>query len=538
MTKKKNDVSQESSKHNGKSNMEDPVSQLKLSIERLKAGVEKMGIALNCNPNAESTASTTNQSAEVNNSSIKAEDGNDFRKDMSAEEKKQQRAAKAAEKKARAEAAIAKKKLADEGESPEDKKEQGKEMTQEEKKAQRANKAAEKQAKVQAAIEKKQSGEKAPQNVPHVVEKKENRSPTPECVQKPSIKSKTSVKSDPKEVKFDLSMKSGSEENLVASLQNAAAASVPYEDGASIAKIHPAFLSLAIRCEKGIISELDQLCEEFLAAFDEFLNSWVAQRARESGDKLNKLGVGLDADIKPQLAHLTQSGRWPLPFALGNIVRQLKKEIAKIGKDDIHTGTRNIGDLQQWLKECQENNFSYAYIAISTHLKPKLTSAKSILTYDWNPVVNHVLLNSSLENQICCIVDHEMNGNGMKHIEPLMNKGMKCQYTDLKSAGYAMQSCSIVLLGCSAVLSNGNVAAPRGSLQLALLAKDRNIPVLVVAQSFKFVDKVQYQRMALLGTESVEVVPSDLVTAIVTDIRILPPSSAPAVLKAKALEME
>ncbi|KJH49963.1 hypothetical protein DICVIV_03910 [Dictyocaulus viviparus] len=98
---------------------------------------------------------------------------------------------------------------------------------------------------------------------------------------------------------------------------------------------------------------------------------------------------------------------------------------------------------------------------------------------------------------------------------------------------------SMVILGCSAVLSNGCVIAPKGSMLLALAAKAFNIPVLVVSQTYKFVDKVQSSgRMALLGKQSNETVPSDLVTAIVTDIRVLPPSSAPAVLKAKALDLE
>lgn len=48
----------------------------------------------------------------------------------------------------------------------------------------------------------------------------------------------------------------------------------------------------------------------------------------------------------------------------------------------------------------------------------------------------------------------------------------------------------MVLLGCAAVLSNGCVVAPKGSMLLALAAKAFNVPVLIVSQTFKFVDKV------------------------------------------------
>uniref|UniRef100_A0A914RNN9 Translation initiation factor eIF2B subunit delta n=1 Tax=Parascaris equorum TaxID=6256 RepID=A0A914RNN9_PAREQ len=117
--------------------------------------------------------------------------------------------------------------------------------------------------------------------------------------------------------------------------------------------------------------------------------------------------------------------------------------------------------------------------------------------------------------------------------------------------------CRLVLLGCSAILSNGCVVADRGASQVALVAAASNVPVLVVAQTLKFVDRVRFhlESFSLLGHdlfkvqtfdrsarevsaligERQETIPADLVTAVVTELRIVPPSSAPAVLKAKQL---
>lgn len=50
----------------------------------------------------------------------------------------------------------------------------------------------------------------------------------------------------------------------------------------------------------------------------------------------------------------------------------------------------------------------------------------------------------------------------------------------------------MVLLGCSAILSNGYVVADRGSSSVALVASAANVPVLVATQTFKFVDTVSY----------------------------------------------
>ena len=46
-------------------------------------------------------------------------------------------------------------------------------------------------------------------------------------------------------------------------------------------------------------------------------------------------------------------------------------------------------------------------------------------------------------------------------------------------------------LGASALLSNGTVFAPAGTGMIACLAKNRRVPVIFAAESYKFCDKVQ-----------------------------------------------
>uniref|UniRef100_A0A0N4W3A4 Translation initiation factor eIF2B subunit delta n=1 Tax=Haemonchus placei TaxID=6290 RepID=A0A0N4W3A4_HAEPC len=287
----------------------------------------------------------------------------------------------------------------------------------------------------------------------------------------------------------------------------------------STAHIHPAFLNLAVRCELDVIDDVDSLCLNFIAAFKEYLADWIAQRQKENRDE-SSLSHDLNLALRPQIAHLTHESRWPLPYALGNIVRQLKKEIMKIGTPD-----RN-GRLQKWLEDCEEEYFGSAYRAISEYLLVKMRTAPNVITYDWCPLVNKVLLDAVEKdsNALFTVIDPEMEGKGENAL---------CHSSYNKAA-----SGSMLLLGCVAVLSNGCIVAPKGSMLVALTAKAFNVPVLVASQTFKFVDKVRGGRVALLKREAMELVPSDLITAIVTDIRVLPPSSAPAVLKAKALDLE
>lgn len=53
------------------------------------------------------------------------------------------------------------------------------------------------------------------------------------------------------------------------------------------------------------------------------------------------------------------------------------------------------------------------------------------------------------------------------------------------------QSVTRVLLGASSLLSNGAMLGPAGTAMVAALAKARQIPVIVAAESYKFSEKVQ-----------------------------------------------
>jgi translation initiation factor 2B subunit (eIF-2B alpha/beta/delta family) len=67
------------------------------------------------------------------------------------------------------------------------------------------------------------------------------------------------------------------------------------------------------------------------------------------------------------------------------------------------------------------------------------------------------------------------------------------QYSPLSAAASAMkdQGVTRVLLGASSLLSNGAMLGPAGTAMVAALAKARQIPVIVAAESYKFSEKVQ-----------------------------------------------
>ncbi|PAV77616.1 hypothetical protein WR25_25479 [Diploscapter pachys] len=507
---------------------EQSVSNLKKSLEKLSLEVKKLGAVLGVEEGQKKTGSEQQKQSKTGQA-----DANQQKSDSS-----KPTSSNAADQPKQDEQADQKK---NQFERPE--------MTAEEKKAQRAAKAAEKKLKAEASKNKKENAQQNEQqqaNQPKGNQQKQGQNKEENAGQGKKVGKSDQPKAKPqdngeiksalrtgssysgKEVKFDLIASTSDD------VQNAAEP----EPIRSTTLIHPAFIELSTKCEDGIIDSIDELCKQFIDTTIEFVKSPQIASGNDNGSG-ESLSKKFDSALKHQLTYFTFNGKWPLPFALGNIVRLMRKESEKVEQDSIS----GIDAFVKRLDELKETNFIFAYEAISDHIEKKISKAgQYILTYDWCPLVHRILVDTADrdKSKIFCFVDDELGARGMQHVQAFTQKGVRSQYLNLNSISYVMHNCSMVVLGCAAVLSNGCVATWLGSLQVALVAKHFNVPVLVVAQTFKFVDKFgSYgRRISVMGRKELELLPADLITAVVTDLRILPPSAAPAVLKAKDLEAE
>uniref|UniRef100_A0A7E4UQ61 Translation initiation factor eIF2B subunit delta n=1 Tax=Panagrellus redivivus TaxID=6233 RepID=A0A7E4UQ61_PANRE len=297
--------------------------------------------------------------------------------------------------------------------------------------------------------------------------------------------------------------------------------------------VHPAFRRLAAKCEFKKLNGVNELLLAFHKTLIEFVEDYNPRPDLPFSESIS-------LDLQPQLCCLSDNGVHPFPQAVGNLIRLFKKQIHELDN------TKEICDLKTYLKEWIENsayyNFDLAEKAIVEFTISKLKSMahRRILTYSRCPIVEKIILTAAEQfNDLhVYIVDDPNNGSrGKTMLESLSEASIPCTYGHINSIGYLVHQASVVLLGCSAILNTGRVVALRGSSLLALSAQAVNIPVLVAAKTCTFVDKVrldEHLSTALLR-EPIETIPEDLVTALVTDLRIVPPSSAPAVLKAKQL---
>lgn len=192
--------------------------------------------------------------------------------------------------------------------------------------------------------------------------------------------------------------------------------------------------------------------------------------------------------------------------------------------------------------------------------------------------------------EVIC-VDARPDISGENLCARLLDNGIKCSYMALNALPHMIGKASKVLLGASAVKSNGTAVAKAGSALVAMAASNAQKPLLICAQSIKFHDEVQLEAItsnergdprvctsmqtyvgiyefslsilsfaAVLqdiltvryrpdlsakltassesGTLSVlnliyDVMPIDFITLIVTEFGLIPPTSVPVILREK-----
>ncbi|KAK0403899.1 hypothetical protein QR680_017182 [Steinernema hermaphroditum] len=355
------------------------------------------------------------------------------------------------------------------------------------------------QQKPTAQQNQKQQGQQQTQKQQKPQNQQQKNQPQQQKPQQSALK-KEEPTSGPKQVRFDLTLSDSEEVSVASTAKSSPSVEV------STASVHPAFLKLAAACDARRLVGVDAICVQFMQAFEEFITSYEHNQERKVSDDLN----------------------------------QAKEKILS------------------WLSTFYYENFEAADSAISQFTMEKIQSRRRLLTYSWCPLVERAIIDAAEKfgDLEVTIIDSPADRSAKKMLNNLADRGIKIRYGVLDAIGYVIKDVDVVLLGCTAILSNGYAVSARGSSLVALTAQAFNIPVLIAAKTYKFVDKASLrncnsalngiylqvqtfdksvrEKTALMG-EKYETIPDDLITALVTDLRILPASSAPAVLRAKQL---
>lgn len=204
-------------------------------------------------------------------------------------------------------------------------------------------------------------------------------------------------------------------------------------------------------------------------------------------------------------------------------------------------------------------------------VQEKISNGDVVLTYGCSSLIKRTLVDAWKTAEIkfrVIVVDSRPDYEGQEMLKSLTMVGISCTYILINAISFIMPEVSKVLLGAHALLANGYVMSRVGTAQIAMVAHSYNVPVLVCCETHKFSERVQTDAFVfnelgdpnaltinkntrekfehLKDWESLshltplnlryDVTPPELVTAVVTEVAILPCTSVQVILRVKPAE--
>jgi len=151
------------------------------------------------------------------------------------------------------------------------------------------------------------------------------------------------------------------------------------------------------------------------------------------------------------------------------------------------------------------------------------------------------------------VVDSRPMLEGKKLLSVLSSAGIPCSYLLLPAIGSVITEVSTVFVGAHSLHSNGAVFSRAGTALVAMMAKQHSVPVVVCCETYKYSEGVQLDSftknelapsgdllsssrprdtLTIHGQPNLEILnplydltPPTSITAVVTEVGVIPPSS-------------
>ncbi|XP_034121471.1 translation initiation factor eIF-2B subunit delta isoform X1 [Drosophila guanche] len=330
---------------------------------------------------------------------------------------------------------------------------------------------------------------------------------------------------------------------------------VSAEKGASLfindPLVHPSMARLGVQYAQRTVVGSNARCIAFLHALRQVVQDFETPAKKE-------FGRSLDAAVQHHVDHLHKCR--PLAVSVSNAYKQFRNQVTQLPADVPEAELKEI--LVHFIDTYIENQIGKAAQAISSSLQEKITDGDVLLTFGCSSLIQFIC-EEAKRRQVAfrvIVVDSRPTCEGQEMLRRLHAHGIPCTYVLINAVGYVMAEATKVLLGAHALLANGYVMARTGTAQVALVANTHNVPVLVCCETHKFSER--FQTDAIVYNElsdpnelvrddkcclknwaskahltplnlNYDITPPELVSAVVTEVAILPCTSVPVILRIK-----
>ncbi|KAI9022234.1 hypothetical protein CLU79DRAFT_751775 [Phycomyces nitens] len=339
---------------------------------------------------------------------------------------------------------------------------------------------------------------------------------------------------------------------------------VPKKPDMSSKELHPAVITLGLYFSEFKIVGSNARCVAMLKTFAK-----VIEDHRPPADA--SFSRNIQKHLDPNIAYLLANR--PMSLSMRECIRWLKKEMSDIVEHDPPlSDEESRARLIQHIEDFIRDRITLADQLIVQYGLQKINDGDVILTYGKSSVVEALLLETKkkgIEFKVI-VVDSRPLFEGKHLLKRLSTAGIDCTYYLLSSIYVALKSVTKVVMGAHALLNNGAVYSRIGSAMVAMAASDLQIPVMICCETYKFVNRTQVDSLvmnelgnpdALVNTKSIsnanhqghpsseqsalvnwrdqhnlrllnmlyDVTPSKYITLVVTEVGLIPCTSAPVI---------
>lgn len=331
------------------------------------------------------------------------------------------------------------------------------------------------------------------------------------------------------------------------------------KDSATVTGLHSSIIRLGVRYMSHNILGSNARCLALLSAIKNVVVDYRTPISQE-------FCRSLESNIQASTNYLQKCR--PLAVSMINAIRHIKLHLTQISTSlsDDEKKTVLLDVIDTYIRD----EIGMADEAISITVQAKISKGDVILTYGCSSIVRKILLDAHENGKefSVIVVDARPLLEGREMLRKLINAGVNCSYLMINAVSFIMGRVTKVLLGAHSLLANGYVMSRAGTAQVALIAQAFNKPVLVCCETYKFCERVQTDSIvhneigdpdklvlpSISGVKSplanwkdnryvtplnlmYDVTPPHLVTAVVTELAILPCTSVPVILRIKPNEI-
>ncbi|KIK92360.1 hypothetical protein PAXRUDRAFT_830016 [Paxillus rubicundulus Ve08.2h10] len=311
--------------------------------------------------------------------------------------------------------------------------------------------------------------------------------------------------------------------------------------------IHPAIIRLGLQFAAFKITGANARCIAMLTAFKTVIQDYVTPPN-------NTLSRHLMVQLSPQITHLVSAR--PMSVTMGNAIRQMKLEISGSDIDLPEQDAKNA--LCDTIDNYIRDRILLADQVIQETAGSKIKDGDVILTYARSSVVEKVLLHSWADGKrfSVIIVDSRPMLEGKALLKSLTAASIPCTYLLLPSLPSVLPHTTTLFVGAHSLHANGAVFSRAGTAMVAMMAKSRSIPVVVCCETYKFAEGIRWDgvsknelaptpfppsstsnsssqhNLAIKMNPNLsmlsplyDLTPPSCITAVVTEVGIIPPSS-------------